>query len=271
MNLDAGAQDMVIAKLTETLKTVTDPKLKFELQYQLASAHFKKKDYENSAKMFEALIPGGEKSKLLASILFQAGESRLALTETVPAREHFLAATKAPGVPKPLAESILMRLAETQNITGQHKEAQKNYEKFLKQHTESKWLRNAQYGMAYAIEKQEDYQKAIGEYAKLLTIDPAKPLKMDKWMVQGRYQIGECYFNLQQYDKAMAEFVSVDTNAQGYPDWQAKAVLEMGRILLSQNKKSDAVSRMKEVMKRFPKTKAATVAQKYLDQLRTGG
>ena len=63
----------------KTIKTVTDPKLKFELRYQLASAHFKKKDYENSAKIFDALIPEAAKSQLLPSILFQAGESRLAL------------------------------------------------------------------------------------------------------------------------------------------------------------------------------------------------
>jgi TolA-binding protein len=270
LNLDAGAQDAVIAKLTETLAAVTDPKLKFELQYQLASAHFKKKDYENSAKMFEALIPDGAKSKLLSSILFQAGESRLALTETAPARDHYLAGTKV-GAPPALAESILLRLGETQNITGQHKESQANYTKFLQHYKESKWVRNAQYGKAYAIEKQEKYAPAIGEYNQLIIQDPKKPLKMDKWMVKARYQIGECYFNLNQLDKATAEFVSVDANSQGYPDWQAKAVLEMGRILLVQNKKPDALARMKEVIKRFPKTKAAVVAQKYLDQLRTSG
>ena len=270
LNLDVDAQDAVIAKLTETLKSVTDPKMKFELQYQLASAHFKKKDYENSAKMFEALIPGGAKSALLPSILFQAGESRLALTETIPAREHYLTAYKVPNTPRALAESILLRLAETQNLTGQHKAAQDNYNLFLRGYRESKWLRNAQYGMAYAMEKQELYAHAIGQYAKLLSSDAAKPVAMDKWMVQGRYQIGECYFNLKQYDKAMAEFISVDTNSRGYPDWQAKAVLEMGRLLLSQDKKPEAMDRLKEVLKRFPKTKAAAVAQKYLDELRSG-
>lgn len=271
LNLDVGAQDAVIAKLTETIKTATEPKLKFELKYQLASAHFKKQDYEGAAPMFEALLPDGEKSELLPSILFQAGESRLALTETVPAREHYRVATLLGGVPASLAESILLRLGETQNMTGQHKEAQDSYNKFLKQYRESKWTRNAQYGVAFAIEKQQNYKKAIGEYAKLMPTDDKRKVKMDKWLVQGRYQIGECYFNLQQYDKAMAEFASVDANGRGYPDWQAKAVLEMGRIMLSLNKQDDALARMKEVLKRFPKTKAADVAQKYLDDIRAGG
>ncbi|MEE2706545.1 MAG: tetratricopeptide repeat protein [Planctomycetota bacterium] len=271
LNLDVGAQDAVIAKLTETMKSVKDPKLKFELQYQLASAHFKKKDYENSAKMFESLIPEAEKSKLLPSILFQAGESRLLLTEAAPARDHFFAANKANAKSSGLAESILMRLAETQNLTAQHKESQESYRVFLERYKKSQWLRNARYGMAFALEKQEQYKKAIGEYGQLLSREGDNPLKMDKWMVQARYQIGECYYNLREYDKAMAEFVSVDANAQGYPDWQAKAVLEMGRILVSKGKRSEALTRMQEVIKRFPKTKAATVAQKYLDKLRTAG
>ena len=272
LNLDVGAQDAVIAKLTDTMKSVTDPKLKFELQYQLASAHFKKKDYENSAKMFEALIEGGENSDLLPSILFQAGESRLSLTETAPAREHYLAAYKSKKKAKAdLAESILLRLAETQNLTGEYEAAEKSYILFIKTYAQSQWLRNARYGTGYALEKQEKYQKAIHEYRQLLPADIKKKLKLDKWMVQGRYQMGECYLNLQKYDRAMAEFVSVDTNAQGYPDWQAKAVLEMGRILLIKNDKEQASSRMKEVIKRFPKTTAATVAQKYLDEIRTGG
>ncbi len=268
LNLDVGAQDAVIAKLTETMKTVKKPELKFELEYQLASAHFKKRDYESSAKMFEALIPRAVESKLMPSILFQAAESRLALTESVPAREHFLTAYKAKGVPAGLAESILLRLGETQNLTGQHKEAQESYRKFLEQYRESQWTRNARYGMARALEKQMKYKQAIGEYNQLLPREGNNPVRQDKWMVQARYQIGECWFNLTDYDKAMAEFLSVEINAQGYPDMRAKAVLEMGRIFIAQRKNEEAEERLKDVIKRFPKTNAAKVATRYLDELR---
>ena len=271
LNLDVGAQKAVIARLTKTITTVQDPKLKFELRYQLASAYFKTKDFEKSAPMFEELVRDAKQSELQPSILFQAGESRLALTETVAARDHYQAASQIPKVPASLAESILLRLGETQNITGQHPQAQASYQRFLKEYSKSQWTRNAQYGLAYSLEKQQQYQKAIGEYSKLLPTAATMSVKMDKWLVQGRYQIGECYFNLQQYDKAIVEFASVDASARGYPEWQAKSVLEMGRVLLSQNKKSDAADRMKEVMQRFPKTKAAGVAQKYLDEIRSGG
>jgi tetratricopeptide (TPR) repeat protein len=268
LNLDAGAQDEVIEKLTATLKQTEDPALKFELQYQLANAYFKKRDHEQAAPLFESLIAGAKDSPLLPSILFQAGESRLALTETAPAREHFLAASKIKNTPAGLAESIRLRLGETQNMTGQHKDAASTYNAFLRSYPKSDWHRNARYGYAFALEKQQQYSKAIQEYQKLLP-QAGQNQKLDKWMVQARYQIGECYFNNQQYDKALAEFVSVDANARGYPDWQAKAVLEIGRVLLTQGKREQANERMKEVITRFPKTTAADVAQQYLDELRS--
>ena len=272
LNLDAGAQDEVIAKLTATMKTVKEPELQFELEYQLASAHFKKGNedgYLAAVKIFEELIPRGEKSKLLPSILFQAAESRLALQETQPAREHFLAGTRLSGVPPELAESNLLRLGETQNETGQFKEAQKSYEQFTRQYGQSQWIRNARYGLGYALEKQMNYAKAIGEYSKLLPQNNENPLKMDKWMVQARYQIGECYFNTQKYDQAMAEFLSVEVNAQGYPKWRAMAVLEMARIALAQNKKEEAEARLKEVIGRFKNEKVVVdAATKLLDELR---
>lgn len=268
LNLDAGAQDEVIEKLTASLKQTDDPALKFELQYQLANAYFKKRDHEQAAPLFEALIPDAKDSPLLPSILFQAGEARLALTETAPAREHFLEASKVKKAPAALAESIRLRLGETQNMTGQHKEAASTYNTFLRSYPESDWQRNARYGYAFAMEKQQQYAKAIQEYLKLLP-QAGQNQKLDKWMVQARYQIGECYFNDQQYDKALAEFVSVDTNSRGYPDWQAKAVLEIGRVLLTQGKNESAIERMKEVITRFPKTTAADVAQQYLDELRS--
>ena len=140
----------------------------------------------------------------------------------------------------------------------------------MQQYRQSQWRRNARYGLAQALEKQMRYPQAIGEYSQLLPKADQKNVRLDKWMVQARYQMGECYFNLRKYDKAMAEFVSVDTNAQGYPDWQAKSVFEIGRVLLAQKKREDAVERFKEVITRFGKQKAAIAARQILEQLRSG-
>lgn len=263
LNLDAGDQEKVIAELTEALKKVEDEKLRENIRYQLASAHFNKGDYEVAAVQFEKMIADYPESKLRASMLFYAGESRLQLTETVPARDHFAAAVQIAGTPPELAESTLMRLGETQALTGETQAAQNTYRRFLGMYKESQWTRNAQFGLGFALEKGDNPRPAIAEYAKLLTAD-----QVDLWTVRARFQTGECYFNMQEYDKAVAEFVNMEINYAKYPDWQAKAVLEIGRVLLAQGKREEAAERFREVINKFGKETAAVVARQLLDRLR---
>ena len=157
-----------------------------------------------------------------------------------------------------------MRLAETQALTGEQEAAASSYAKFLETYPESRWTRNARFGLAFALESSGDSEKAIPEYQKLLADN-----KVDLWTVRGRFQLGECYFNLQKYDEAIAEFVNVEINYTKYPAWQAKSVLEMARVLIAQDEKDKAADRLKDVIKRYPKEKAAAVAQQYLDELRS--
>jgi len=263
LNIASGDQDKVIAQLTGALAKVKDESLRADIRYQLASAHFKKGDHATAAEQLEKLLVDYPESKLLASILFQAGESRLKLGETVAARGHFAKAAAVPESPESLAESITMRLAETHALTNQHAEAGETYTVFLEKFPKSKWIRNARFGLGFAMENAGNSEQAILEYRKLLG-----DKKVDLWTVRGRFQIGECYFNLQKYDEAVAEFVNVEINYRKYPSWQAKAVLEMARVLIAQDKKAQAAERLKEVIQRYPKENAATVAQQYLDELR---
>ena len=159
----------------------------------------------------------------------------------------------------------MMRLAEMQSATADHKGARKTYHEFLGRFRESQWTRNAQFGLAWAMENSDDPKNAIPEYSKLL--DPKA--EIDLWTVRARFQTGECYFNMQKYEPAVKEFLNVEIHYKKYPNWQAKGILEIGRVLLAQDKREDAKQRFKDVILRYPKEKAAVVARQYLDQLRT--
>jgi len=256
----------VIAELSATLEKVTEEPLRESIRTQLAAAHFKKGDHEVAAKMFEELLVAYPATKLRASMLFQAGESRFQLKETLVARGHFEAAVKVSGRDAVLTETLVMRLGETQAKTGQNKEAVNTYRDFLKRFEDSKWKRNAQFGLGFALENSNNPSEAIKEYRKLF--DDQK--KVDLWTVRARFQSGECYFNMQQYEQAVAEFVNIEINFGKYRDWQAKSVLEIARVLLAQKKKEEAIDRLKDVVNNFSKEKAATVARQYLEQLRRG-
>lgn len=263
LQLDSGEQDKVITRLTETLSKVTDDKLREDIRYQLASAWFKKGDHETAAGQFERLLADYPDSKLRSSMLFQAGESRLKLHETVAARNHFAAAAAIKGIPANLAESVTMRLAETQALTGQHPEAAETYRLFLARFPQSRWTRNARFGLAFAMENAGDSQGAISEYKTLVSGKP-----VDLWTVRSHFQTGECLFNLQKFDQSIAEFVKIEITYKKYPAWQAKSILEIGRVLLAQERNDQAAERFKEVIKRYGEEKAAVVARQYLDELR---
>ncbi|MEI6535935.1 MAG: tetratricopeptide repeat protein, partial [Verrucomicrobiaceae bacterium] len=87
--------------------------------------------------------------------------------------------------------------------------------------------------------------------------------------VRGRFQTGECYFNIRKYEQALAEFVNLELNYKKYPDWQAKAALEIGRVLLTQGKRDEATQSFKDVINRYSKENAAVVARQYLDEIRS--
>ena len=267
LNLKSGEQDMVIERLTKALAAVKEEALQEDLLYQLATAHFSKGDYENSAGMFEDLLVKYPNSKLRASMCFQAGESRYKLKETVVALTHFAEGMKQGNLKPVLAESMLMRLAEMQSATADHPGAYKSYRDFIGRFPESKWKRNAQFGLAWSLENSDKPGDAIRNYAPLLEADNS----VDLWTVRARFQTGECYFNMQKYEEAVKEFLNVEIQYKKYPAWQAKSILEIGRVLLAQNKRGDAKERFKDVITRYPNEKAAIVARQYLDQLRTSG
>ncbi len=259
LNVDSGAQDQVIADLSATLEKVTKEPLREELRYQLASAHFKKADHAAAAEQFTALLADYPNSKFLASMHFQAGESQLQLKEVARAQTHFAAAAGIEGSPQALVESITMRLAETQALTGEHSEAAASYQAFLEKFPESRWTRNARFGFAFATENAGDPTAALAEYTRILD-EP----KTDLWTVRSRFQTGSCQTKLKKFDLAVVEFVKVEISYPQYPRWQAQAVLEIGRVLLSQQKTDQARERFKEVISRFEKEEAAVTAKELL-------
>jgi TolA-binding protein len=67
----------------------------------------------------------------------------------------------------------------------------------------------------------------------------------------------------------VSQFLNVEIHYKKYPNWQAKGILEIARVLLAQDKRVEAIQRFKDVILRYPKEKAAVVARQYLDQLRS--
>ena len=201
-------------------------------------------------------------SKILDRILFNAGECQFKLGNMKEATVHFAAASKVENSEDALIESILLRLGETQSVTGNHNFAQLTYKAFLDKFTQSRWRRNASFGLALAVEKGGDPKSAIPIYRDLLS-----STELDLWSVRSRYQLGNSYVELKQYEEAVVEFVNLEINYPQYPKWQAMSVIGVGRVLMEQDKKKQAAERFNEVLVKYDDDEVLKVAQKYLEEL----
>lgn len=264
LSFDSGDIEKMIRELTAAVAKTKDPALRENMRYQLATAHYRKKDYEVAAKQFEQLLKDYPKSTALASMRYQAGESRRKLKETVAARAHYQAGLKIESLSPAVAEPMLLHLAEVETSLNFFDAAQENYVKFLKRFPQSAFTRNAQFGLGWCRENSDDPEGAIKAYTKLLDKKPA-----DLWTVRAHFQTGECYFNDLKYDQAIAKFEHVEESYKDHPSWQSKSVLEIGRIRAAQKKTDEAKELFKKVITKYPKQGAAVLARKYLDQLRT--
>lgn len=266
LTFDAKNYDEVIVQLEKTLTQLTDEKLMEETRYRLSSAYYNKGDYEKSASSFEMFIAKHPNSELIANAEFHAGESRLKLNETVAARDHFLAASnlsvKNEANQKVHRESTLMRLGETQGLTKQWNESAETYSLFAKEFPASKWIIHARFGMAWAYERQGEFQHALQEYRSVVAGG-----KKDDMAAHSQFQIGECLFGLKKYDEAIQELVRVDVNYRN-KDWSPKAALEIGRVLEAKGDVKAAMDSFREVLKRYPDDEVAVVAKSRIDVLR---
>ena len=254
-----------IVKRLETLdvmKKLGDGPLRNRALYVLGWCCFKTDDMSKSAKAFEDLMGSKEAGELAGSAWFQAGEARMKLREYEAACQHF---TKAAAIQGPQHEAALLRRAQTEALTNKWPQSQASTQEFVKVYPASKFKAQAQFALGWALENQKQYAEAIPVYAEIV-----KAGAIDEISARSQFQIGECLFNQNKLDEAIPQLIMVDSAYSAFPEWNSKALLEMGRVLEAQGKKDKAAERYKEVMSRFPKTDAAEVAENLLKKLSGG-
>lgn len=116
------------------------------------------------------------------------------------------------------------------------------------------------YEMALQLFRQEKYQKALPRFKKLLNKFPDHELTGNFI-----YWIGESYFGMQNYQKALEYFDQVER----YNDSPKKddALLMAGRSLAKMGKTDKAKLKFNELIDVYPDSEYIKRARQYLDQL----
>ena len=266
LEYDAKEYDRVIERMTELLGAELDKPVAAALRnralYLLGWGYFKTKKMDAGAKAFEAMTKTGAKGgKMSPSAYFQAGEARMRLKEYAQALEHFSKAVSAAKPPSDIHASSLLRRADCEALMNEWKKSQATARLFLTTYAKHKLAPHGHFTLGWAMENQKQYPKAIESYRAVTAAG-----KNNAVTARAQFQIGECFFALNKLDEAVRELARVESKYT-FPEWSAKALLELGRVREAQDMEEKAMARYKEVITRFPKTAAATVAKNLLKKL----
>ena len=263
IQFDAKEYDAVITAMKALLDPNAEPQIKGTLRanalYLLGWSYSKTGKAEASAAALEEMASLKGEGATNASASFQAGESRMKLHQYEEALKHFRKAVSAGK--GPTHAPAMLRVAECEGLTNKWNESERTCTEFLKLYSKSPLAPQVTFTLGWSYENRKQYPQAIEQYRIVIARK-----KNDALSARSQFQIGECLFVSNKLDDAITELIRVETK-YSFPEWSAKAILELGRIRETQKNEDEAIKRYNEVIERFPKSAAATVAKSLLRKL----
>jgi len=122
--------------------------------------------------------------------------------------------------------------------------------------------RESLYAAAYETFKEGKYEKARTEFQNFLKLHPRM-----EYSGNAQFWIGECYYNEQQYEKAILEYEKVVTN---FPEGNKVpyALLKQGLSFQQLGDKTSARLFLQQVIRDYPNTNQARVARAKLLEIK---
>ena len=278
VEFEAGGEDAggnAVKRLQALLEKNPNVELKRLANYRLGIAYFSQKEYSDSAKAFEAVMADAP-GNLLVSAAWQAGEARrqVAMSANGNAREDMYKASLknyhaainaklegADGNSAELQKQAVLRAGQVQASLEDWEASQAEFDKFIAGNPRHNLVRTAHLGLGWALQNQEKHDAAIKSFEKAVADDVR-----DETGARAQFLLGECYFELENFDKAVIEFAKTE-GLYKFPQWQSKAVFEMARALARQNKLTDAKRQYQRLVDTYPETQAAKAAKQELNRL----
>ncbi len=227
--------------------------------YRLGWCYQKTADSVNEAKTFAGFASKYPKDPAAASALYQAGSAYTKLGKWDLAIGQFTALLTSFATHELAAQSYI-QLGQVQSEAGKFAESQKSYQGFLTKFPKHKLAYLAKFGIGWSYESLKKHEDARKWYAAV------EDLHNGPTAARAKFQIGETYFAEGKYERAARELIAVDV-VYAYPEWSSRALLEAGRALGEAKQNDMAKKQYEACIKKYPKSKSATVAAERLKTL----
>ncbi len=252
------------AEAAELLKKVVsvkdaDKKLLSGAMYRLGLCYQAMKEDAKAADTFASFAQKFPKDPNATSALYQAGAAYGKISDYDKA-EKFLKMLIAGDAGEELDASARLKLGEVLASAEKYESSENTYRQFLKSYPKHRYAYLAGFGVGWALENRQQYDKARQWYVKVTDTHNGPTA------ARSQFQIGECWFAQGKYERAARELLKVHL-VYDYPQWSARSLYEAGRAFEQQKKYFRAKEQYKLCAKKYKDSDSAAMAQKRLKAL----
>jgi TolA-binding protein len=220
------------------------------------------KDTDAALTQFE-VVANNPKSPLAAQALYRAGECLLHKGDFAKAAEKLKAFRDKPELQNVagVTDRALLCLGRAYSQAKQWEPARQAYETLIGRFGGSPYVSEARYGIGWALQNAGQFDPAVNTYQQVIA-QTASELA-----AKAHLQIGLCRLEQKRWAEASAALLIVPFTFD-YPDLNAVALCEAARALTEEKKPEQAERLLRRVVKDYPQSEWAKVAQQRLDALK---
>ena len=150
-----------------------------------------------------------------------------------------------------------MRLGYALGLEKKWDASRQAYETLVGRFGGSPWVHDARYGAGWALQSAGQFDQAVNWYNQVTAATTTE------LAAKAHLQIGLCRLEQKRYGDAAASLLIVPYTFD-YPELSATALVEAARALAADKKPEQAERLLKKVIKDYPSSEAAKVAQERL-------
>lgn len=214
------------ASMAESTKT---PEYK-NINYNIAYAHFKIKEYEQAGDFYQKHIDvaKGDNVRLTDSYL-RLGDSRFVTSKYWPAMEAYNKAIELRGVDSDYAA---FQKAISYGFVGRNEKKIEDFNKFLSQYPKSKYRDDALFELGNTFVAEKNNDQAIRTYDQLIN-----EAKSGTYASKAMLRQGLIYYNAENDNQALTKFKRVAADYPGTPE--AIEAVSTARLIYVDNGRVD--------------------------------
>lgn len=230
------------------------------IRIRLAGCLAAKKEYKEAVDKL-LVVADNPKSPLVAQGNYRAGECYLELGEADKAVARFAMFRDKPefhNLPG-ISDKAILRLGHALGTLKQWEPSRQALILFTQRYAGSPWIHEARYGLGWAAQNLGQFDQAVEAYNAVIAGTTTE------LAAKAHLQIGLCRLEQKRYGDAATALLVVPYTFD-YPDLSAAALTEAARALNEDKKPEQAERLLRRVLREYPLSDWAKIAQKRLDE-----